>query len=230
MNCFTNATTAQSTSHNRDRGRDRDRFLPLHPPNPYRLPLLTLALATSAILIHCVPAAIDALTYDRTAIAGGQVWRLWSGHLTHWSWNQLVWDLIPFAVLGGYCEWRSRARWFWLMVTAPFAVSLAVWLLAPGIPVYRGLSAIDSAFYALALGCLLNRRSGQTIGSDKWIAILAGAGFLAKILYELLTGGSVFVVSGGLFVALPLTHLIGFLTGLLVSAAARMVPFRAPYH
>src|SRR5262245_5016247 len=46
---------------------------------------LTGLTAALCILLAVVPALSTVLQFDRTAILGGEVWRLATGHWTHWN-------------------------------------------------------------------------------------------------------------------------------------------------
>ena len=54
-------------------------------PVSQRVPLWTLALVGSGLLIYSMPGWTAHLVYDRTAILSGEVWRLITGNFVHWS-------------------------------------------------------------------------------------------------------------------------------------------------
>ena len=92
-------------------------------------PWASLLLALSAVVLYLTPELASWATFDRTAIASGQLWRLITGHWTHWSAEHLGWDLLVFAVVGGALELRGR-RGVFLIGTALSAllISGAVWV------------------------------------------------------------------------------------------------------
>lgn len=184
-----------------------------------RLPLLTLTVAAGALLVQALPGWIDLLEYRRAAIGGGELYRLLGGHLTHWSWKHLGYDLAAFLILGIALERRSRLRWVLCVVGTALASSSLLWVLRPQIASYRGLSAIDSALFAafaveLAAEAWHSGRTGAAPGYR--LAALAFPGLLvAKMLYEAVTGTALFAHVGGITV-LPELHLLGALVGAVV--------------
>jgi rhomboid family GlyGly-CTERM serine protease len=179
-----------------------------------RIPYASLLLGSLAIIVHLIPGVAAALEYDRAAILGGEVWRAITGHWTHFSLDHLFWDALMFAVLGAACEMRGRARFLIATMGSAPAISLAVWMLAPDVDSYRGLSGIDSALFALlaadlAAGAIRERRRGAVILCGV-LALL----FIGKVSYEAITGDTLFVASGGtLFIPVPIAHLAGALVG-----------------
>ena len=65
-----------------------------------RLPIISVGLVVAAVVVHVLPGAAGALQYDRTALARGEVWRLFTAHLAHFSGNHLAWDATVALVLG----------------------------------------------------------------------------------------------------------------------------------
>jgi|GEM_PF-880375 len=184
----------------------------------FRLPLLTLTVAACTLLVQALPSWVDLLEYRRTAVTGGELYRLLGGHLTHWSWKHLGYDLAAFLILGVAVERRSRLRWGLCVVGTALASSSLLWVLRPEIAAYRGLSAIDSALFA-AFAVELAAEAWRSRGSDtspvSRLAALALPGLLvAKMLYETVTGTALFAHVGGITV-LPELHLLGALVGAL---------------
>ena len=189
-----------------------------------RTPCASLLLAAVAVAVFLWPALSARLQYDRAAIAAGDVWRLVSGHWTHYSLDHLFWDVVAFVALGVVCERRSRPRFLACLVTAALAISGAVWLLLPGMGIYRGLSGIDSALFTLLIADMWeeHRQTGQ--GRSQVLAAVGLVAFLGKIAFELLTGRNVFVsgLDAGI-VGVPLAHLVGAGCGLAVGYGSRIV-------
>src|SRR5262249_12497530 len=110
--------------------------------------LLTLLFVLAAVGVGVLPNASSALSYQRETIAQGQVWGLATGHVTHWSTDHLMWDVLMFGVLCILVEQESRARAARLLFSSMLAISLVLWCTAPEVSEYRGLSGIDSALFA----------------------------------------------------------------------------------
>ena len=128
-----------------------------------RFPWISSLLCSAACLIFFIPAAETWLQYDRPAIANGQAWRLFTGHLTHWNLDHLVWDVVVLAVLGAWCERTGLARIMMIsMIVSAAAISMALWFLKTGIEQYRGLSGIDSTLFMMLTILWLRREWAQS--------------------------------------------------------------------
>ena len=94
------------------------------------------------------------------------------------------------------------------------ACSLAVWLFLPQVEVYRGLSGIDSALFALVGVSLL--RVAATEG--RWGTLVAAGtlviAFVGKTSFEVMAGTTIFVDSAATgTVSVPLAHVVGAVLG-----------------
>jgi rhomboid family GlyGly-CTERM serine protease len=144
--------------------------------------------------------------YDRSAVLRGEVWRLVTGHFSHWSPSHLGFDLFAFVLLGAICEPRDRRLFAIAMLATTLTVSLFLLAFRADVEACRGLSAIDSALWMLAVFDLGRRRPR--------LAMTLATLFLAKVLIE--------SKSGALFVdgmtVLPVVHLIGAAVGFIMAA------------
>jgi rhomboid family GlyGly-CTERM serine protease len=191
-----------------------------HSPAPF--PALTLGLGVLAVLVASVPGAEAALVFDRGALAGGESWRLITGHWVHWSANHLVWDVGTFVALGAACEMRSRRRFAACVLGSALAISAAVFFLLPEIDRYGGLSGVDCALFAL-LGAELWREQRRT--DRRGLAVALGVALALKVGFEWLTGGTVFVADlGASIVPVPAAHVAGAAVGLTVPIAGALAP------
>ena len=189
-----------------------------------RTPCASLFFVATAVVVFVWPGLGAHLQYDRAAIIAGEVWRLLAGHWAHYSPDHFFWDVLAFAALGVACERRSRARFLGCVITSALAISISVWLMLPHMQVYRGLSGIDSALFALLTVVMWNdgRLSGrpglQVVATTGLIA------FLVKVAFELTTGRNVFVngIDPGT-VGVPLAHIVGALCGLVIGAGSQTV-------
>lgn len=186
-------------------------------------PVVSSLLLGAAVLLFALPGVSGALAFDRMAVNAGQLWRLATAHLTHWTLDQLFWDGAVFLALGAICERRSRARTFACMATSAIAITGALWLLAPGLATYRGLSGIDSALFAmLAVWLGADARRDRDVRRLA-IVLAATLAFSAKVTFECLTGTTLFVTSSGAMQPIPLAHVIGAAVGLILGC--RSAPF-----
>lgn len=197
-------------------------------PAARRLPVASLLFVLLATALGRAPAVADWLQFDRPAILHGEVWRLLTGHLVHWSTDQLFWDAFAFGFLGWLCERDDRPAFLRCVVLSALLISLTLLFAAPRMETYRGLSGIDSALFAL----VALRIGGEAFLDKQWtkiglVAIVAG-GFAAKIGYEFVTGATLFVDSNaGGMIPVPLAHVVGAFVGIACTALTVWgAPFR----
>jgi rhomboid family GlyGly-CTERM serine protease len=168
---------------------------------------LSLSLAALAILVYGLDSIFGAVDMSAAlqldAARPLEVWRLITGHWTHWSIDHLFWAVLMFAVLGAELEVRSRRRFALFVICSALVISgHALWSQS-ALFVYRGLSGIDSAlFVAFAIAQL--RQPGRM----RWLFAAALFGFLAKLGFESWSGSSLFADCEGFHVYVP-AHLLG---------------------
>jgi len=147
------------------------------------LPLASAALALACLALACAPSAlIEFMAYDRPATLAGQVWRLWSGHLVHYSMRHALADAGVLFLIGTVLEpllgtWRLAFTLAW---GAPL-ISLTLLLWLPEMRQYRGASGLDMMMAAMAL-IVLWRGGGL---ARPWLACLGGL-LVLKIACEAL--------------------------------------------
>jgi hypothetical protein len=104
-----------------------------------RVPFVTLAVVGTALLLP------DALEYRRD----GELWRLLTGQLVHWTPRMAVLDLGVLAACGVWLERRGLCVWR-VLAAAGLLTALAVYV--SDADVYRGSSGLaTAAFVAAAL-------------------------------------------------------------------------------
>lgn len=156
--------------------------------------------------------ARDALMYDRPRIAGGELYRLVSGHLVHLDWRHLLLNLTGLALVWALVGDRFRGReWLLIAVTSAAVINAAFWWLMPGLRWYVGLSGVlHGLLVAGGMGLFTERR----IESAVVLAVVVG-----KLGYEGLFGpmpGSSSAVDGSVIVE---AHLYGAIGGAIAAAA-----------
>ena len=180
-----------------------------------RIPRTTLFLSLAALAVYLIPGAAEFLQYDRAAIAHGQLWRLVTGHWTHWNGDQFFWNVLPFAVLGALCERRDPKRFLCCLISAALAVPAAVWLVAPQLHFYRGLSGLDSAFFALLGAHVFQEKMNDHRWAMASAILVLWIGFLAKVAFEASQGATLFVTHADGMAPVAAAHLAGAATGAL---------------
>jgi rhomboid family GlyGly-CTERM serine protease len=172
-------------------------------------PWLALAVPLLAGLVQVVPGASQLLELDRATAVRGELWRVLGGHLAHYSLEHFLLDAAVFLVLGLACEIRSPRRTRLAIGLGSILIPISLFLFAPELDRYRGLSGLDSALFALLV--MLNLRAGKARSK---VCLLAGLLFLGKLAFELGTQRAVFLDSSALeFTPVPLAHAIGALCG-----------------
>lgn len=178
----------------------------------------TMVITVVTVAIFAIPSLTASLQLDFNSVAGGQWWRLLSGHLTHYDAQHLFWDLLMFVVLGAICERQNRKRFGVFLVIMATVVSIAVMFTCTGISEYRGLSGIDTGLFAwLTIGQL---RTSLAERDRYFAAFWTMSGFLlmGKLGFEMMTGDVLFVQTEG-FKPMLESHLAGAAVGALIALA-----------
>jgi rhomboid family GlyGly-CTERM serine protease len=152
----------------------------------------------------------EALEYRREAVAAGELWRLLTGQLVHWSTAMWVADVTVLVVAGFLLARRAPRLALTCVPISALAVAAAVHVLAPGLARYRGSSGIATA---LVVACALEL--ARTPGASRRVAIAGLALGTAKLAYEVATGASLSsgTLPPGVRVA-PVAHFAGVAGGL----------------
>lgn len=188
---------------------------------------VTMLASLAALLAYASPTLTQWLQLDFAAVAQGQWWRIWTGHLTHYGGQHLFWDLLMFAVLGAACEQKHRLVFVPLVGGMTMGVSMAIFWFCPEVLVYRGLSGVDTGLFVWFLAgqceeCWLAR---ERFAAGLWL--VPGVGLIGKLLYEAATGKILFV-NAEAFTPLVEAHLAGAALGLMCSILARRI--KLPRH
>jgi rhomboid family GlyGly-CTERM serine protease len=142
-----------------------------------------LAVAAAATAAQLVPGARDALIYDRAALADGELWRIWTGHLVHFGWPHFVADVGLLLIIGWtIAKEFPRTAWVGLVLQPPF-ISAAVYWFDPEMGRYAGLSAVN-----LGLLLLLAAR-GWTGERRDWFWPVIVVIYALELGYEIWRGG-----------------------------------------
>jgi rhomboid family GlyGly-CTERM serine protease len=142
-----------------------------------------LAVFLFAVVVQLNPAWRAGLIYDREAIAHGELWRLWSGHLVHFGWPHFVGDAGLLAILSWPLGRRHRLFASLALVLMPLFISLVLYFFDPAMSRYAGLSALD-----LGLLLFLAAQGWQRDWTDWfWPAVLGI--YVAELVIEIARGG-----------------------------------------
>jgi rhomboid family GlyGly-CTERM serine protease len=177
-----------------------------------RVPWGTLAIALAAVAMF-VASEGSALTGEREALAQGQLWRLWTAHVVHFSASHVLWSGLVWFVAGAWMEREDGRSWLWLVLAGAPLVTMAALLGDAEMARYGGLSGLACAPLVWA-GCRMSRgddQGGQRVAGAAIFALLA-----LKVLAEMTGGGAVlsrFGESVGEVRPAPWAHLGGILIG-----------------
>jgi rhomboid family GlyGly-CTERM serine protease len=203
---------------------------------------LSLCAAMALVNLGLLPHApvvgrslIGWLEFDRTAILHGQVWRLLTGNLVHWSPEHFLLDVGVFLVVGLIYEPAIRRRYPWLLLASALSVGLGVLVLLPEIRIYRGLSGVDSGQFVLALSVEIGLAWHER---RRWLWLAPALSiFAVKILWGNATGRMFFGTEtlGNIGLPIPLAHAAGIAGALVLQIshealrrAAKLQPIANP--
>jgi len=171
-----------------------------------------LALAMSLIYAFRGPMA-DGFVFERAAIAGGEVWRLVTGHLVHADPVHLVANVGALFILGAILEsvLRVGPPVYWSLVGLAMAlIDLALWFWVPALDRYCGFSGVLNGFFIVVVYALWRERGDSLL---RWVAI----GGLGKIALETWGGSALFPLSS--LPSVTEAHFAGFVAGLVLCIA-----------
>jgi rhomboid family GlyGly-CTERM serine protease len=183
-----------------------------------RMPCVSVLLTAVAVGIHYFYFLRPELLYTRAALNNAEFWRIVSCHWVHLNTDHLLWSAMTFLVLGSVCEIMDRKRYMISIGGSAVIIPIVIWFAGPYLNIYGGLSGLDCSLYAL-LGVLLIKREWR-LRNWVWVIIytmLLGL-LLAKIVYEMATGLTIFVDNNTAMVPVPLSHLAGGLVGIAAGA------------
>jgi len=185
-----------------------------------RLPWRSLGVGLAAVVLTA--AVPSPLLYSRQTILGGEVWRLFTCHLVHGTFNHLLWDVLPLLGVGILFERNLKDRFWIVLAISSLVVGGGLLLLQPDLSSYCGLSGVLNGLWVA--GGLTAARQERSAGSPVISALYQGCvlALLGKIAFEAVIGTPLFTDPSKLGgVAVPLAHALGALGGLLA------LPFHA---
>lgn len=172
-------------------------------------------LSALSLLAGQLPGALEALAWQRAAIADGQWGRMLTAHVVHLDARHLLFNLLGLVVIAELLleGWRPADLWSLLLASA-LGTSLFLWVGEPQLRWYAGMSgALHGLWAGAALLGWLRSRGG--------LAALALAALAAKLLFLDPSASSTPVVT--------VAHVYGMASGVLW-ALLRTAPFPRMKH
>jgi len=163
----------------------------------------------------------ELLRYDRDAIAGGELWRLVSGHFVHLGLSHLLYNGVGLSLIW-FLVGQSLRPSQWLLVTCVSILCMGAgfWILEPQLQWYVGLSGVQHGF--LVAGILAGYRTRRVEMA------LLGTIIFGKLVYEQFFGaipGSELSSGGAVITA---AHVYGAIGGLIAIAIMNIRVRRQP--
>ena len=180
-------------------------------------PYLSMLMTTFALILFTFNDPGSSLQYDRTAIASGELWRIITGHWVHWSFDHFLWCVITFVALGAICERQNRPGFILSVSLSAIIIPVICWFADPAMHFYRGLSGLCSTIFVVAFIQMVQKAVSDKDLLGVILPTLAGCFFIAKTLFEFITGQALFVQSTTLFTPVPVAHLAGALAGVIIA-------------
>lgn len=155
-------------------------------------------------------AAREMLSYQREALAHGELWRALSAHFVHLDFAHAVLNGLGVVLMWAlFARDYPPARWLVIYLGSCLAVSAGLWFFSPGISWYVGASG--ALHGVMAAGTLAHVRRGDL---DGWILAVFIVG---KLGYEQFAGALPF--AGGSTTVVD-AHLYGAIGGFALGWAA----------
>lgn len=176
-----------------------------------RLPVITMLMVGSGVVIALFPGWSSWLVYDRSAILSGEIWRMFTCHWVHFSTSHLVYDLMALGIAGWIIETQKLPHFGWLCLLTPWLISAILLLFEPQMKLFGGLSALaTTSIVYLALFGL------HDAAPWRWICLATLVGIASKIIFEMTTGRILFATTGNIPVTVSVaSHISGAMIALL---------------
>lgn len=107
-----------------------------------KVPIITTLVFIVCLSIIIWPELLTFLMFDRIGIWKGELWRIFTCHLVHFSILHLSYNLFVFVVSGYIIEKNCYGNFGWLLICMALAISITLFILEPDMAYYGGLSGI----------------------------------------------------------------------------------------
>jgi rhomboid family GlyGly-CTERM serine protease len=104
----------------------------------------------AVVAVLMLPGVTEWMVYQRSAVARGELWRLFTAHLAHYSVSHLLNNVLVLALAGWLVEARYRTQWLSLVTVSAAGIGFAVFAFEPQIERFAGASGISLALLTYA--------------------------------------------------------------------------------
>jgi rhomboid family GlyGly-CTERM serine protease len=174
-------------------------------------PIFTILIIVASVIASFSPEIGAVFILDRSALARGEVWRLLTAHLVHFTPLHFAYNMLAFGLAGWIIEKKSYPGFGALCLLMAVFISFLMLIFEPAMAYYGGLSGIacGSIFYCGLMG-LREQRAWRRICLTVVLVVPV------KVLLEIYNGASILPYWGqGQFVTIPISHVTGLLVALL---------------
>ena len=149
------------------------------------------------------------------AVAQGEVWRLWTGHVVHYGFRHLLTNAIAIAVPLSLVPHRSRRSILLSLAFLAPMISLAL-VMGAHFDEYRGASALALAVWVASALSLLRAQASNDRHTGAALIVLT----IGKLAFETAGAGHLWTEVA----PLPLAHVAGAAAGVVAFIRLTLTP------
>jgi len=174
-------------------------------------PLLTIFISLVCMAAFLSTPIASRLIFDREAILNGQVWRLLSCHLVHFTPSHLIYNLFAFVIASWILERKSLCHLLIIYSLTAVSISMALLIFAPDMDFYGGVSGMACGL--LYYCALLKQREPHLKGLCRCVLLCIPI----KLALETYHQTSVLpYFEPQPFVMMPVSHIAGVVSAILL--------------
>ncbi len=181
-------------------------------------PIWTIFILGLSIVSYALPEVSSAFIYDRTTILKGEIWRLLSSPLVHFTNIHLFYNLSGFGIAGWIIEHKNYRHFGLLCVLMAFFINLSLMIMKPNMIYYGGLSGL--VYGSICYLALWGLRDSQPW---RFISLVILLVIPIKIILEIYLNKFILPYSRQqIFTPIPLSHIVGCLVALFMFFAIKI--------
>lgn len=172
-----------------------------------RLPVISLVICIAAVMVFNSTLLSSWMVFDRELILSGELWRLFTGHLAHWSASHLMLDLVAFLISAWFVESALKIKTAMLYITMALLISMVLLIGEPTLHQYGGLSGLAYGNVLFAALRLMTDRGVLAWLAGSVLVITLGRLLLSFQAFDTDTFSQTEIS----VITVPLAHLTGML-------------------